>query len=374
MNCARTIFNLKTKTNGLLSDPFTQCGIKPYKKLINDLTNTIDNTDEIASFQYYDINELNNLTRKYKYEQHEIMSFLHMDISSLPFPFDELYALLSELNHSPDIIAISETRLKSSTQSIVKINLQNYCVEHTPTESSNDGTLLYIKNDISYKLRNDLKIYKPKKLESLFIEIISKTPKNTIFGCIYKQHTLSISEFNNTYMEDLLAKANSENKEIILMGDFIINPLNYDSNESVVDFLDTMCNHGFLPCISGPTHLTHHRKTLIDNIFYIGISNDIQLGNILTNISDHQPQILFLPSKKNNNTNSDIYQHNFNNMDVACFQDHLRWIDLNTCLDMELNDTNKSFDKSFRVVNDLLNTYVPYKKLSLREIKLKKHG
>ena len=61
--------------------------------------------------------------------------FLHMNISSLSFCFDELYALLSELNHSSEIIVISESHFKSSTQSIVKINLENYCVEHTPTES-----------------------------------------------------------------------------------------------------------------------------------------------------------------------------------------------------------------------------------------------
>ena len=108
------------------------------------------------------------------------------------------------------------------------------------------------------------------------------------------------------------------------MRDFNINLLNYESNESVADFLDTMCTHGFLPCISGPTSLTPHSKTLIDNIFYNGISNDIQSGNILTNISNYLSKILFLPSKKNSNTNSYIYQRNFENMDVACFQDHLR--------------------------------------------------
>ena len=49
-----------------------------------------------------------------------------------------------------------------------------------------------------------------------------------------------------------------------------------------------------------------------------------------------------------------------------------RW---DTFLDMELNDTNKSFDNFFTVMNDLLDTCTPYKKLSLREIKLKKnHG
>ena len=37
---------------------------------------------------------------------------------------------------------------------------------------------------------------------------------------------------------------------------------------------------------------------------------------------------------------------------------------------MELSDTKKSFDKFFTVVND---TYAPYKKFSLREIKLKRN-
>ena len=139
--------------------------------------------------------------------------------------------------------------------------------------------------------------------------------------------------------------------------------LNSESNASVADFLDTICTLGFLPFINGPIRLTPHNKLLIDHIFCSGISNDIQSGNILTNISDHLSQILFLPFKKNNNTNSDIYQRNFKNMDVACFQDHLRWIDWNTYLDMELNDTNKLFDNFFTVMNDLLDTNAPYKKL-----------
>ena len=59
-------------------------------------------------------------------------------------------------------------------------------------------------------------------------------------------------------------------------------------------------------------------------------------------------------------------------LDVACFQDHLRRIDWNTFLHMELNDTNKLSDNFFMLVNDLLDTYAPHKRISLREIKLKK--
>ena len=65
----------------------TQSSIKPYKNLINDCNSTIDNTmDQIANFHYYDINELNHVTCKYKSELHEIMSFMHMNISSLLCP------------------------------------------------------------------------------------------------------------------------------------------------------------------------------------------------------------------------------------------------------------------------------------------------
>ena len=121
--------------------------------------------------------------------------------------------------------------------------------------------MLYIKNNVSYKLRNDLKTCKPIELKSIFTKIINEISKNTTVGLICKHPALSISEFNNTYSKDLIVKANSENKEIMLMGDFNKNLLNYESNESVANFLDTMCTHCFLPYLSRPTHLTHHSKT-----------------------------------------------------------------------------------------------------------------
>ena len=55
-----------------------------------------------------------------------------------------------------------------------------------PTKSANGGALLYIKDTINYKLRPDLNVEKEKELESIFIEILQKTSKNFIIGCIYR--------------------------------------------------------------------------------------------------------------------------------------------------------------------------------------------
>ena len=56
--------------------------------------------------------------------------------------------------------------------STVNLHLDNYSIEQTPTETSAGGTLLYINKRLSYQLRNDLKLYHPGKIESIFIEII----------------------------------------------------------------------------------------------------------------------------------------------------------------------------------------------------------
>ena len=50
------------------------------------------------------------------------------------------------------------------------INLPNYSIEYKPTESHAGGTLLYVSNNIAYKPRKDLNIYKMHQLESTFIE------------------------------------------------------------------------------------------------------------------------------------------------------------------------------------------------------------
>ena len=60
------------------------------------------------------------------------------------------HTLLSQLSVKFDIIGITETRLKTHAIRTSNINLQGYSIEHTPTESTCGGSLLYINNDINY--------------------------------------------------------------------------------------------------------------------------------------------------------------------------------------------------------------------------------
>ena len=66
------------------------------------------------------------------------------------------------------------------------MNLNNYSFEFTATETSADGTVLYIANHLSYKCRDDLNAYKKNELESTFIEIVNSRKSNIILGVIYR--------------------------------------------------------------------------------------------------------------------------------------------------------------------------------------------
>ena len=60
--------------------------------------------------------------------------------------------------------------------------MKGYSHESCPTESAAGGTLLYTSNNLSYKPRNDLCVYRPTDLESTFIEILSPKKTNVIVG------------------------------------------------------------------------------------------------------------------------------------------------------------------------------------------------
>ena len=80
-------------------------------------------------------------------------------------------------------------------------------------------------------------IYKKRELEPAFIEIIQKDSKNIVVGCIYRHPYMQQSEFIDKYLKPLPEKSISENKEVILLGDFNTYLLKCDLNKNESDFL-----------------------------------------------------------------------------------------------------------------------------------------
>ena len=217
--------------------------------------------------------------------------------SSSPYYIDEFTELLSDLEINFKIIGITESRLTTKRDPMNDINISGYSIEHTPTKSNKGGALLYISKDLNCKSRNDLKLYKDKNLESFFIEVLSKSDKNTIIVCIYKHPNLAIQEFIDTFLQFLPENLSYENKNVILMCDFNIDLdlLHYESHIQTREFLDKIYFGSLTPHITIPIRITPRSRALINNIFTNAVDEPSISGNLMCLISHHLGQFLIYP-------------------------------------------------------------------------------
>ena len=105
--------------------------------------------------------------------------------------------------------------------------MPGYSEVSTPTESTAVGVMLYISNCFAFKPRLDLDacLYLPRLLESVFVEIVLPNKPNIIIGVIYRHPCMSLKSFNSEYLKPFLHQLSSENKHLILLGDFNVNLL-----------------------------------------------------------------------------------------------------------------------------------------------------
>ena len=86
---------------------------------------------------------------------------------------------------------------------------------------------------------------------------------------------MDLNDFNNDYLNPLLAKLSKEKKKVFLLGDFNVDLSKYEQHSPTDEFLDSLASSIFLPYIIQPARVTSNSKTITDNIFSNIISTDI---------------------------------------------------------------------------------------------------
>ena len=109
---------------------------------------------------------------------------------------------------------------------------------------------------------------------------------------------MDICTFNDHYLNPLLDNLSKEtNQMIVLLGDFNIDVINFNTSEYVSTFLDDLVSNLMQPQILLPTRISNNSKTLIDNIF-CNIPNPLvksaMSGSTSPSISNHFPQFFIL--------------------------------------------------------------------------------
>ena len=158
-------------------------------------------------------------------------------------------------------------------------------------------------------------------MESTFTEILNLKKSIIIIDCIYKQPSMGFNDFNINYLNNLLNKVPKEQKSVFLLGDFNANLLNYNNHNLTNEFLDSLTSNSFSPYVLQPTRLTSHSKTLIDNIFSNIISQEAISGNPTSTISDHFPQLMFVPNlfSSSPSNKANIFERDWSKVDQENF-------------------------------------------------------
>ena len=175
------------------------------------------------------------------------------------------------------------------------------------------------------------------------------------------------SEFNDIHLKDLLENLSHENKTIVIMGDFNIDLLKYDTEKDSADFLDSMYASFLLPYISTPSRVTPRSKTLIDNIFSNNIEDGSISGNIVTTISDHYAQFLLLQNLNNKNPiKNEMYHQDFKKLNKNNLERDLVNTNWDAILEVNNGDVDKSFESFITTVNSIIAEHAPLKKYLLK--------
>ena len=218
-------------------------------------------------------------------------SVLHANVRSLAANHDKLISLLSDLTHNFHLLGISETKMMVDKDPVANVNISGYNFISQPSYQNPGGVGFYIRRDCEYHIRNNLSTSSA-DFERFWIEIHAKSCRNIVCSVIYRHPNNNLGNFT-TFLTKAIDKISRENKFCILMGDFNINLLNYESHTPTDDFINNLGVFCFQPHIIQPTRITEHSATLIDNIYFNSIEHHCISGNLLY-ISDHLPNFLLV--------------------------------------------------------------------------------
>ena len=233
---------------------------------------------------------------------------------------------------------------------------------------------MYINRKHSYKIRKNLKLYKPHKIESVSIKLIIPKRTNIIVGCISKHLDNNTNGFITKNLRSLLQKLSKElSKKFFWLGDFYIDLLKFNSCSSICNFWDELSSSYFTPQIFLPSRITGSTKTLIDNIFCnISQSSEQNISaNLTTTYSDHLPQVLLVPwfYRHTNIHKSNVFIRDRKTCNNATLSAYYKYTDWPTIMQIDKGNPNLSFHNCIEEVEKMIPNQAHLRKTRKRELK-----
>ena len=271
--------------------------------------------ENVTKLNYCDFSSL----QAFKQRDHELL-VLHVNIRSLQKNFDDLYQLICQFKHSPDIICLSETRLKNQVPINVNIHGYNFVNANSPTNAGGVG--MYVSSNINYSTTKSFEIDND-GYENIWIKIQNDAKLSLIIGAVYRHPNSNVNEFTKS-LDVSLSKINQQHAKCVVLGDFNIDIMDNSPRPHVKNnYINMLNSNTFQVLIDKPTRITPDSQTLIDHVISNYTRPDSIAGILNYEITDHLPIFLALTSSPASKEPSNALYRSFKNFNENAYTNDL---------------------------------------------------
>ena len=322
-----------------------------------------DAFNHVKSCSYYDTPSL--IPRLNSNE----LFLLHINIRSLQKSFDDLVNLISQIAVLPDIICITETRLKSNP--FINISIPGYDFVKANTSSFAGGVGMYVSSKLNSQViaENTLNA----NCEDIWVCVKNiKTSKKILVASIYRHSSSDTALFVES-LNNKIADLDILNYNAYVLGDFNINISKNKRSFDAQNYLDMLASNSMCPIITQPTRVANTSSTIIDHIITNCTSHSVLPGIIKSDFTVHYPVFGSInhPIKiKSFNKYFYRFMKNFNSetfvSDLSYNLDHF---DFSTPFS-DIRELSAAFHKFIEIIKSTINAHAPLKIASRKQRKL----
>lgn len=278
------------------------------------------------------------------------LKIAHLNIRSLANKTDSL-RLEGINNKTFDVLTLSETWLDSST-SDAEIKLPGFvCIrlDRTGNKEGYGGVAMYVREDLAFRLRNDINTGGQ---ECLWIELIRDKCKPTLLCCAYRAPDADLRTFISS-LRDSMPAVDLEKSDVVILGDLNANmmPNSKLPKKDKQLLLNFSRAFDFTQLIKEPTRISDTSRTLIDLIFVNNEHRIVKSGVVPFPLSDHYLVFCILKTGVHTKAHPRMFEYrSYKNFDANSFNEDLRnvpWhvVDNENNIDDALLTWNKLFSE-----------------------------
>ena len=290
----------------------------------------------------------------------------HNNVRSLNKNIGSIGEIFQNCKKRPDILAISETKLKEDKDFP---ELEGFSFESEESSTNADGVGVYLSNAINYSLRKDLALG-ARYCEDLWLNV-ELDNKKFVLGIIYRHPGHKYNTFCNKLCKNL-DKLNKTKSNYIIVGDLNIDLLKYNLVTDVTNYVNSLNSMGCNICIDRATRVTSNSSTCIDHVYTNLGSDKVSNDVLITDVSDHFSTLTKISGFTKTKDNADVYVRKSKLSDSEWEQFNSELFNL---LDSKLPSTSTNYDVNYcaGVITDSYQTvvdkFMPLRKLSRKQKK-----